>query len=88
MEFEVIWIDPSSGQEKKSASSGTYPMGDTRSIDLTSYGIADGTLVCPRVHAVLGDTHDGVPQVAFSANGETATYTVVGSTLIFSVALD
>ena len=87
MEFDVIWSDPGSGKEIKTASSGVYRMGDTRSIDLSSYGIAEGTLVCPRVHAMLGDTHNGVPEVAFAANGAVATYMVSGSTLIFSVTL-
>ena len=87
MDFDVIWTDPGSGQERKSAGSGVYVSGDTRSIDLAGDDIADGTLIRPRVHAVLGDTHDGVPPVAFAANGVVATYLVIGTTTLFSVEL-
>ena len=31
MDFDVIWTDPGSGQERKSAGSGVYVSGDTRS---------------------------------------------------------
>ena len=46
-------------------------------------------LVAPagHVHAVLGDTHDGAPQVAYAANGAVATYLVSGSILNFSAIL-
>jgi hypothetical protein len=67
--------------------SGNYPIDQTRSIDLSTTGIEEGTIVRPQVRAVWGDTNLGDRYVVYAANGQTATYEVSGTTLNYSVKL-
>ncbi|HZS75952.1 MAG TPA: hypothetical protein VFA41_05010 [Ktedonobacteraceae bacterium] len=66
---------------------GNYPIDQTRSIDLSTTGIAEGTWVRPQVRAVWGDTNLGNRYVQYAQNGQTASYDVSGTTLNYSVNL-
>jgi len=66
--------------------SGTYPIDQTRSLDLSTLGIPVGALVVPHVSAVLGTNNEGDKKCIYQPNGQTATYNVTGTTLFFSVA--
>ena len=67
--------------------SGNYPIDQSKPIDLSTTGIAEGTWLRPQVRAVWGDTNLGDRFVQFATNGETATYEVSGTTLNYSVRL-
>lgn len=62
-----------------------YPIDQTRSIDLSGLGIAEGTWVTPQVYAVWGVGNEGDHYCVYAQNGETATYNVSGTTLSYSV---
>lgn len=66
-------------------STGNYPVGQTRIIDLAQHGLSEGTMMRPKVKAVAGRTKRGNVYVQYARNGQTATYEVRGTTLIFSV---
>lgn len=73
----------------KAGDSGNYPAGKTRSLDLSTLTfrgnpLAVGEQVRPVVHVVAGRTHSG-PAVSFAPNGHTATFSVHGTTLIYSI---
>lgn len=73
-----------------SFSTDTYPIDQTRVIDLASAPFKLGTEFWPRVNAVLGETRDvqdAREHVVFAMNGQTATYEVKGVTLDYSVTL-
>jgi hypothetical protein len=65
--------------------SGNYPIDQTRTIDLSTTAIAEGTLVRPQVRAVWGNTEPGNKFVQYTKNGQTATWEVRGTTLNYSV---
>ena len=70
-----------------SLSTDTYPIDQTRVIDLASTSFKLGTEFWPRVNAVLGSTQDAQTHVIFAMNGQTATYDVKGLTLDYSITL-
>ena len=73
-----------------SLSTETYPIDQTRVIDLASTAFKLGTEFWPRVNAVLGkteDVQDARQHVVFAMNGQTATYDVKGVTLDYSITL-
>ena len=84
---EILDIDHGIEETINNLDSGNYPIDQTRSIDLSSTGIAEGTLVRPQVHAVWGDTNHGDRWVQYTKNGQTATFAVSGTTLNYSVNL-
>jgi hypothetical protein len=71
----------------RTESTDNYPIDQSKTIDLGSFPITQGTEIWPVVHAVLGKTESGSPHVNFAENGQTATYEVKGATLDFSVDL-
>jgi hypothetical protein len=74
----------------RSSSTDTYPIDQTRVIDLASAPFKLGTEFWPRVNAVLGNTQDvqdAREHVVFAMNGQTATYEVKGTTLHYSITL-
>jgi len=84
MNFSVGYAkkDGSSG---RLGGSGDYPVNQTRSIDLANNGLQPGDSIWPCVNAVWGKSNEG-ERVVFSPNGQTATYTVSGTTLNYSVS--
>ncbi|NEO75714.1 hypothetical protein [Moorena sp. SIO4G3] len=70
----------------KTGGSGDYPINQTRTIDVGEYPIGEGFSMKPVVNAVLGKTLAG-PSVIFKRNGQTATYSVTGTTLIYKICL-
>jgi len=71
----------------QSAPTDTYPINQTRTTDLTTTDLPAGSDVRPVVSATAGTTEPGNLYVSYCANGQTATYSVTGTTLDFSVTL-
>jgi hypothetical protein len=67
--------------------SGAYPIDQARSLDLSTLGFSEGTAFRPEVRAILGVVNPGDRWVKYAKNGQTATYVVTGTTLIYSVRL-
>ena len=65
----------------------TYPINQTRVIDLAATSFKVGTEFWPAVHASLGKTQSALVHVVFAMNGQTATYVVQGTTQSYSVEL-
>ncbi|ALN84196.1 hypothetical protein IEQ11_03980 [Lysobacter capsici] len=68
---------------------GAFAAGQTRSVDLSAlrfhgHALDVGDRVRIRARAIGGTRRDG-PSVAFAPNGHTATFSVRGTTLSFSV---
>lgn len=80
-----FFVESSTGL--RTGSTGNYPIDQTKTIDLSSFGFADGTELWPVVDAVLGKTKSGDPHVTYANNGQVGTYDVKGTTLNFSVKL-
>lgn len=70
-----------------SASSGSYPINQTRVIDLAGAGIAEGDVITTEVHAVLGKTVRSADRFVYKKNGQTVTYRVSGTTFDYGVHL-
>jgi hypothetical protein len=70
-----------------SFSTDTYPIDQTRVIDLASAPFKLGTEFWPQVNAVLGNTQDAQEHIVFAMNGQTATYDVKGIALDYSITL-
>ncbi len=89
MNFQIQYLDADGAQHLTDWNSGNYPINQTgTSPDLESIGVpANALAVTPYVNAILGKSNTGNPEVTYAANGQTATYTVTGTTLIFSVTL-
>jgi hypothetical protein len=85
--FEIFDVQIPATVILEGVDSGNYPIDQTRSIDLATTGIAEGTPIRPQVRAVWGDTNLGNRWVTYANNGETATYDVRGTTLNYSVDL-
>ncbi|WP_269530901.1 hypothetical protein [Chitinimonas sp. BJYL2] len=84
MDFKV-----SNRDGHKAGDSGGYPINQVRSIDVATLqfngrGAEVGEEIHPVVHAHAGVTKEG-PTVRYAPNGQTATYTVTGTTLIYSI---
>jgi hypothetical protein len=78
MEFDVLWAGPT--PTHSTASSGRYPLGSNRSIDMSTgtYNIQPGQTMQPHVHAILGDHKDG-SFVTYDPAGPFAVYTCSGT---------
>ncbi|MFF7330301.1 hypothetical protein ACIQU5_27060 [Streptomyces sp. NPDC090306] len=72
---------------EQSASTDAYPVNQTRTIDLNTTAFPEGTDVRPLVQAVAGTSAYGNSYVSYCDNGQTATYTVSGTTLDYTVTL-
>jgi hypothetical protein len=72
---------------EESAPTDRYPIDQTRTIDLATTAFPTGTDVRPLVSAVAGATAYGNSYVSYCDNGQTATYTVTGTTLDYTVTL-
>lgn len=64
-----------------------YPINQWRTIDLTTTPLPAGSDVRPVVHAVAGNDATPSDYVSYCANGQTATYSVTGSTTNITVTL-
>jgi hypothetical protein len=69
------------------ASTDTYAINQSRTIDLNATEIEPGTDVRPVVSATAGDTVSGNVFVSYCDNGQSATYTASGTTLDYTVTL-
>ncbi|MFY1698053.1 MULTISPECIES: hypothetical protein [unclassified Solwaraspora] len=65
----------------------TYPINQWRVIDLTTTALPVGADVRPVVDAVAGATRTPSGFVSYCVNGQTATYTVTGTTFDYRVTL-
>ncbi|MGH7047902.1 MAG: hypothetical protein ACREE2_16100 [Stellaceae bacterium] len=65
----------------------TYPIDQTRVIDLGATPFREGVEFWPEVHAILGKTQSAGQHIVFKMNGQTATYEVRGTTLNYSINL-
>ncbi len=77
----------STREGSQTASTDTYPINQTRTIDLNATEIEPGTDVRPVVSATAGDTVNGNVFVSYCENGQSATYVASGTTLDYSVTL-
>ncbi|GII76422.1 hypothetical protein Sru01_14040 [Sphaerisporangium rufum] len=84
--FVLSW-SASTRTGERSATTDAYPINQTRTIDLAATAFPEGTDVRPYVHAVAGTDNYGNSYVSYCDNGQTATYTVTGTTLDYSVTL-
>lgn len=66
---------------------GSYPIDQTRVIDLADTPFREGIEFWPEVHAILGKTQSAEQHIVFRLNGQTATYEVRGTTLNYSIKL-
>eukprot|EP00756_Hemistasia_phaeocysticola_P029898 Hpha_TRINITY_DN16261_c0_g2::TRINITY_DN16261_c0_g2_i1::g.12839::m.12839 len=86
--FELNWAAKSVSTGSKTASSGNYPIDQTRCMSLSFIpGVKEGDKVLASVHAVLGKTNDVSTQVVYKENGLGATFMCTGTTLNFKCAL-
>ncbi|HSR52512.1 MAG TPA: hypothetical protein VLV83_16935 [Acidobacteriota bacterium] len=76
MKFRVKWDGGESGWTD------TYPIGQTKCLDLSNFNIPDGAECWPEVHAELGKSKECSDKVAYqTGSGDVATYKVSGTTL-------
>jgi hypothetical protein len=87
MNFDIKYLD-NNGQWQAVGNSGNYPIDQTHILDAAALGVPVGAIMNAGVHAIAGVSHDGDTLVTFSPNGQTATYNVQGTTLIYSVHLN
>lgn len=85
LNFSVAYKN-ANGSTSYSATSDNYPIDQSRTIDVSTLGLATGTTIWPHVNAALGATKDG-PPVQYAANGQVATYTVQGTTQDYTITL-
>ncbi|UVL31834.1 hypothetical protein [Pseudomonas donghuensis] len=64
----------------------SFPIDQSETIDLASYGIPVGTVLYPIIHADGGETKDGVT-VTYDPAGNTASYRVTGGLDTLSITL-
>ena len=65
------------------------PLGSTVVVDPAEFGVPEGALFQPHVFVVLGVDPQVQPVFTYQANSPlTATFTLTGTTLMNSVALD
>ncbi|MGA5900251.1 hypothetical protein [Streptomyces venetus] len=84
--FALSWA-PTTRAGEQSAPTDDYPINQTRIVDLSTTALAEGTDVRPYVDAVGGTKEFGNSYVSYCDNGQTATYTVTGTTFDYSVTL-
>ena len=80
--FQVV-----TSQGLQSQSTDQYPINQWRTIDLTTTPLPAGSDVRPLVHAVAGNDATPSDYVSYCANGQTATYSVTGTTTNITVTL-
>lgn len=86
LSFKVNYKD-ASGKDGHSSESGQLLMGQRDTIDLAkAAGIEPGVKMKPHVAVMLAGAKDG-PEIEFQPNELTATYSVDGSALSWSVEL-
>ncbi|MEU3118010.1 MULTISPECIES: hypothetical protein [Micromonospora] len=78
-------VQASNGLE--TANTDNYPINQSRTIDLTTTALPVGADVRPVVDAVAGATRTPSSFVSYCENGQTATYSVTGTTYDYSVTL-
>lgn len=78
-------VQASNGLE--TANTDTYPINQSRTIDLTTTALPVGSDVRPVVNAVAGAQRTPSSFVSYCENGQTATYSVTGTTYDYSVTL-
>ncbi|MFF4031332.1 hypothetical protein ACFYZ2_16510 [Streptomyces sviceus] len=83
--FVLSWAATARAGEQ-SAPTDEYPINQTRVIDLSTTSFAEGTDVRPYVEAVGGTKEFGSSYVSYCDNGQTATYTVTGTTFDYAVS--
>jgi hypothetical protein len=71
----------------ESPATDNYPINQWRVIDLTTTALPVGSDVRPMVDAVADATRTPSSFVSYCTNGQTATYTVTGTTFDYSVTL-
>ncbi|MGF9563843.1 hypothetical protein AAIH70_10045 [Neorhizobium sp. BT27B] len=90
LNFEIRWSDGKGHWFTVDWNSGNYPINQTRETpDLGTLGVPNNAPVNVKVHAVAGKENDGDESVTYVAGSTgTATYTVAGTTLHYSVHLN
>ena len=87
--YDLYWwfTDLLSGAE--SSHSGTYPIDQTRCMDVAVEGLAEGDLLSVYVHAVAGVTKSADTAIIYqSSPAITVTFTCNGTTLNFNCRLN
>ncbi|MEU0673473.1 hypothetical protein ABZ330_11330 [Streptomyces sp. NPDC006172] len=84
--FVLSWA-PATRDGEHLAPTDDYPINQTRTVDLSAASLTQGTDVRPYVEAVGGVSEFGTSYVSYCDNGQTATYTVTGTTFDYSVTL-
>ncbi|GAA3917718.1 hypothetical protein GCM10023084_80680 [Streptomyces lacrimifluminis] len=84
--FVLSWA-ASARTGEQSAPTDDYPINQTRIIDLSTTALPEGTDIRPYVEAVGGTNEYGSSYVSYCDNGQTATYSVTGTTFDYSVTL-
>src|SRR5579884_1169041 len=64
MNFSVGYLNPN-GSASYSAPTDNYPIDQSRTIDVSTLGLTQGTTIFPHVNAILGSTVDG-PRVEYA----------------------
>jgi hypothetical protein len=85
LNFSVAYKN-ANGSTSYSATTDNYPIDQSRTIDVSTLGLATGTTIWPHVNAIAGQTKDG-PPVQYAANGQVATYEVQGTTQDYTITL-
>ncbi|MDH5824917.1 hypothetical protein QFW77_18280 [Luteimonas sp. RD2P54] len=86
----VMWFEIERARDNATAGhSGRYPINQSRRLDAAGLEfpappLKVGDLIHPRVHAIAGRTERG-PAVRYAPNGQTATFAVTGTTLLYSI---
>ncbi|MCQ9132182.1 hypothetical protein KMS84_15425 [Streptomyces sp. IBSBF 2807] len=84
--FVLSWAATARTGEQ-AAPTDAYPINQTRVVDLATTLWPEGTDLRPYVEAVGGTKEFGSSYVSYCDNGQTATYTVTGTTFDYSVTL-
>lgn len=72
------------GATKATSETENYPINQSRVIDLAEHGLALRTAIWPFVRAFWGKDARG-PRLSYSPNGQTATFSVTGTTLHYAI---
>lgn len=87
MKFRVKYEEGTSDTHHTSWTS-TYPINQTKTIDLRDYALKPGTEACPEVSAVMGEEKSGKNVIYDPDTENVATYRVHGTTLSYDVDLE
>ena len=86
-EFRVVWKE---GEHTRVSdwTSGRYPNPQSKTVELSQFGIPVGSEVWVEVHAIAGKTKQAGDHVAYSPDSDDAAwYKTTGTTLIYSIKL-